>query len=249
MTHIYQGVVINQRSFRDDDLLVDIYTSQRGKLTTLVKGGKKILSKLRSGIEVLNWVEIMVAEGRNFTRLAAVNSLASWPNLRQDFTSLTLALALVEVVDKITGEAVREDEVYHLLLHWLGWLDNNHPSQEEGLFWFYLVSLRLLARAGYDFLLDRCSQCDRLFDLQTKVYYSATGVVCEGCHTGNDLLLEQKLYQLLEKFLHKWLIDKIGEESIFVTYQDKRKELAKIGEEQLKQVIERPLLVFNLLTI
>ncbi len=249
MTHIYQGVVINQRSFRDDDLLVDIYTSQRGKLTTLVKGGKKILSKLRSGIEVLNWVEIMVAEGRNFTRLAAVSSLSSWPNLRQDFTNFTLALALVEVVNKITGEAVQEDEVYHLLLYWFTWLENNNPSKEEGLFWFYLVSLRLLARVGYDFLLDHCSQCVRLFDLQTKVYYSANGLICKDCHTDKDLLLEQKLYQLLKKFLHQWSIEKIGDRSIFVTYQDKRKELEKVGEGQLKQVMEQRLSVFDLLTI
>ncbi len=249
MTHIYQGVVINQRSFRDDDLLVDIYTSQRGRLTALVKGGKKILSKLRSGIEVLNWVEIMVAEGRNFTRLAAVNSLASWPKLRQDFTTLTLALALVEVVDKITGEAVQEDEVYHLLLYWFGWLENNHPGKEEGTFWFYLVSLRLLARAGYDFLVDSCSQCGGSFDSQAKIYYSTTGIVCERCHTGDDLLLEQKLYQLLEKFLHQWPIDRIGEQSIFAAYQDKRKELEKVGEGQLKQVIEQRLSVFDLFII
>jgi len=249
MTHIYQGVVINQRSFKDDDLLIDIYTAQRGKLTVLVKGGRKILSKLRSGIEILNWVEVMVAEGRSFSRLAAANSLAVWPRLRKNLTNLSLALALVEIVDKITVEAVKEDEICYLLLRWFEWLENNRPSEEEGLFWLYLLGLRLLARAGYGLPFTHCFKCEKLFDPQLRFYFSSSwGVVCENCHHTFDLLLDKKLYDLLNRFLYEWSLDQVGDNRIFVDYQEVGEELRAIGEWRLKQVVERQLSVFALLS-
>ncbi len=180
MTSIHQGFVLNQRYFRESDLIVSIYTLEKGKVELVVRGGKKVLSKLRPGIELMNWVEIMMAPGKNFSYLASVNPLSSWPQLRTDLRRLSLGLSTVELLDKITVEMSEKREVYYLLQEWFKWLNSNDYQSVVGYISFYYLALKWLSLLGYGLPSNRCNSCSN--KLQSDEFYlSLQGLFCQKC--------------------------------------------------------------------
>lgn len=180
MTNIYQGVVLSQRYFRESDLVVVIYTLEKGKIELVVRGGKKILSKLRGGVELMNWVEIMMAPGKNFSYLASVNLLSSWPYLRTDLSRLSLGLSTVELLDKITVEMSEKKNIYYLLLEWLRWLNSADYQPVVGYVSFYYLALKWLSLLGYGLPGNKCTSCSNSLG-PLEFYLSSQGLFCHKC--------------------------------------------------------------------
>ena len=147
MTSTTDAIILSYIRYRDYDRLYTVYTREFGKLAILARGANKITSKLASHLEIGNLSRLMVASGRGFDILAQARARQSFANIRLDSARLTIALALVEMVDKLTEARHQDTEVFDLLARALFALSQNKEVIARDFLYHY--SLRLLTVLGY----------------------------------------------------------------------------------------------------
>lgn len=128
-TYATTGLVLQVRPHRESSRLYTIYTRDFGKIEAVATGSLKISSKLAPHLLPLNEVEIMVAKGKVWDRLAGaklVRQLVTINNSR----NVVLGQGYLEVVAALTGWGQGQANLYELLVQ--GLLDlNKLPSDEK----------------------------------------------------------------------------------------------------------------------
>jgi DNA repair protein RecO len=125
MTKTYQieAVVLSRRDYGEADRIITLFTKQRGKLTLLAKGVRKLSSKRLGSLEMGTLIKAMAIHGRSMDILSQTVILSSYPSLKQDLSSITRLYQLLEVVDKLTGEDQEHPQVYQVLVDTLARLN------------------------------------------------------------------------------------------------------------------------------
>lgn len=152
MTTILHGVVLQNRPLGEYDLQTTLFTKEIGRVDVLVKGARRVRSKLRGHLEVANDVEIMVAAGRRGWRLAGCRTVNSRMALRSSLQRLTIALALIEAVLFLQAPDEFDERVYTTLNEWLDYAAGVDVTRSPGKLRLQvqLAIWKLLAFAGYE---------------------------------------------------------------------------------------------------
>jgi len=197
VTFVTTGIVLGHRPFRDYDLFCTIYSADRGKFDVLMRGARRTRSKLRSGMEMLNVVDVMVARGVNWQHLAGTQTKSAWPLLKQDYDKIIFALALVESVEVLTDEGVADGRIFSLLRDWFKFLNEYKISDNTPLF-FYLVVWQLCKYSGYGPLVTQCLRCNGDITPDDQ-YFSVSegGLVCNNCRRESDRLVSTAAIKLI----------------------------------------------------
>jgi len=121
----FKGIVIKKSDFQESDKIISIYTEELGKINFMLKGGKKILSKMSPHLELFNHVCVNYAEGKNFKIITGVEVLNSFPGIKKSFEKIETALRIADHFNKyIIGEAT-DPELFKFLIRNLTQLNNN----------------------------------------------------------------------------------------------------------------------------
>ena len=173
-----EGLVLRAMSLGEADRLVTVLTPALGKLRATVRGARRVTSRLGGHVDILNHVQLSLAQGRQLDVITGAESLESFRPLKDDLERVALALYLMELADALLPEGAPHPVVYHLLLGSLRLL--NRPG--DSTFLPRYVELRLLMDAGYQPELRRCLVCG--VELQPGRHRYAPGlggVVCGAC--------------------------------------------------------------------
>lgn len=87
---VSDAIVLDRRPSGESDLLVDLFTKDLGRIKAKVTSGRKILSKLSSSLDSLNFVEMRIIEKKNFTVADAVIK-QQFPHLKESELALSAA--------------------------------------------------------------------------------------------------------------------------------------------------------------
>lgn len=123
-----EGIVLKRRNFGEADRILTVFTLQRGKLSVLAKGVRRIISRRAGNVELLNRVSMFLHPGKNFLILTEAESLETYPKLKEDLTLSTYAFHILELVDKLTAENQENRVLYPELVGVLKRL-SRHPRQ------------------------------------------------------------------------------------------------------------------------
>lgn len=187
-TYRTQGIVLARVAFREDDERVTVYTPDRGKLTLVARGAKKLKSKLAAHIEPLCLAELMVVRGRGYDYLGAAASRECFSDLKNDFDKIGAAAEVVRLMNRAVKEGESDPALFSLLEELLrGVNGSKQPERCELL--AVAFTLKMLDQLGYRPELYRCIVCgERLlaggnyFDLERH------GVVSRACRRGSKTL-------------------------------------------------------------
>ena len=183
-TYTTTGIVLKRRDYQENDRLFCLYTKDFGKIDVLAKGTKKIVSKLNSYMEPFYLVNVMVAKGKVFDKLANCNLIKSYQNLRQDLFGFALINYLAEITDDlIVGQTLKKDK-FELLLNCLDILNDNISklAKENLLMITNVYNLKILNMLGYQPEIKRCLNCHKGILLTKNIFdFSKGGIICEDC--------------------------------------------------------------------
>jgi len=173
--------VLKHADLGEADRLLTLYTADQGKIKALVKGARKLTSKLAGYVEPLTHCSLMLAQGRNMDTITQAQIIESFPLIRNDLRRIAQASYLVELVDAFTPERVSNYPIYTLLLNSLRWLSKT--SRVEILFRYF--ELQLLGYLGYRPQLQECLNCRaKLEPVENFFSASGGGMLCPNCaHT------------------------------------------------------------------
>ncbi len=109
------SIVIGAKNYGEADVIVTLYTKEKGKVVAIAKGARKLTSKKRSALLLFCKVNCEVIETKGMGIIREAKLVTSFEEFRTDLRKVSLAYFFCEVTRKITPENVPQAEIYILL--------------------------------------------------------------------------------------------------------------------------------------
>ena len=180
MSLLTEGLVLRTTVCAEADLIVSLYTRERGKLHVLAKHALKSFRRFPGQLELFNHLEVSLRASRrpDLPLLESSRLLEDFPRLRPHLGKVAAAGMLAEVAEIASGEFDPDPPVFAILLQAFRRLDRE--ARPEPILWASL--LRLLDRLGYRPALTNCARCQQPLP-ERGLYFSAAagGALCAAC--------------------------------------------------------------------
>ncbi len=123
-----EGVILKRRNLGEADRILTVFSLQKGKISVLAKGVRRITSRRSGNVELLNRSLMYLHQAKTFLILTEASSLNTFQKIKADLTLSTYAYHIIELVDKLTAENQENRILYEYLVEVLKRLDRK-PRQ------------------------------------------------------------------------------------------------------------------------
>lgn len=188
------ALIISRKDYRENDLLVNLYSQEKGKQTLLVRGAKKFKSKLASHIEPLTVSEILIINTKSLNYLASAKSKETFSLIKSSYTKLALAGKVLNIFNQSVKENEADRKLFNFLVLWLKKLELAKKEDLEYLFLLFMI--RFLDILGYLPNFTNCQKCQKkLISGQQIFSFSSGSLLCRNCQQNKS---DQDFYKLSE---------------------------------------------------
>jgi DNA repair protein RecO (recombination protein O) len=181
-----KGIVLRSMRYGEADRILDLYTPERGLVSTVAKGIRRTKSRFGGRLEPLSCVDFLAYGGRTLDTITQAEVLRSFHGVREDLARLEVAGSMVATVRALAGGDEADRRLFNLLYHALDALETREKGHEAMRSAF---ALKLSILAGYAPQLDACLSCDLdLDEADAEIPYYAPdlgGALCRGCRSEN----------------------------------------------------------------
>jgi len=191
-----EAIVLRRRDFGEADRILTLFTRDRGKISAIAKGVRRIASRKSGHVELFTHTGLLLAQGRNLDIVTQAETIQPFRAVRDDLIRTTYAYHIAELVDRLSAEGVPSPMVFDLLREMLAALaEVEDPSLAARHF-----EMRLLGLLGYRPQLANCVDCGADVDAGGNAFGpDAGGVLCPACasrHT-DALPLGERTFRVL----------------------------------------------------
>lgn len=195
-----EGIILASDYYKDRDRILTVYTKDMGKIRAICRGSRKITSKLAPHLKVLDWVNLMLFDGKALVTVTGASEIKSFSNLKNNLASSLIALYSAELVASSTLEKLPDEKIFSLLVDLFEYLDlknidkNTAPASEEVVLAFKLKLLDILGLRPMEILeeyKDGLRIIEENFSCLENIGWQALG--------------EEKLAKLLDRSLEDML--------------------------------------------
>lgn len=137
------GIVINKRTYKDNDLFVTLLTPNYGKINCLAKGAKNIKSRRLGNLQLGNIVKASLYEKDNFTWLSESTSIKSFLQTNKNLVQLNLLFLFLEFINQLVAENQNIPKVYETCQKIISAIDKNQLKH------FILNEINLIKILGF----------------------------------------------------------------------------------------------------
>ncbi len=149
----FEAIVLKKINYKDTDRIYTLLSKERGKISVLAKGVRRINSKRSGSLDTMNQVVVGIAENSaGFMTLTEVKSINSFKNVKEDLDRSLAGYYMLELVNESVEEESEGYEVFELLKTMLEKL--NDPEMKIGFVIgkFEFMLMRIL---GYELSLEK----------------------------------------------------------------------------------------------
>ncbi len=207
-----EAIVLTRLNYGDTSIIAAFYTKEYGRLSGILKGGRSSKSKIGSAVNPLNHLEIVLykKDTRELQLVSGASIISHFPGIKDDFEKLQYALAVIELLKKLTPENESNYRLFSGTVRILSLLDT---LNEEPLVTFGRFFLFFLADSGYEPQLEKCASCGRSkFANENLAYNYDLGIFCEQCSRENlySYTIDMELFNYLLCLKYNKQADKIS---------------------------------------
>ena len=171
------GIIISRRDHGEKDLLLDIFTLERGRIRIIVRGTKKPSSTLRRAAELFNEGIFTIIPRRTFSLLEHWEPIETFEPIKHDLEKLSLGFYLLRMLNELTREEDPEPKLYFLLKNLLLLIQNTkHCCIIKTIY-----DIGFLEVSGYSLSWQECRGCGKPVKSNCYLNISAGGLVCTEC--------------------------------------------------------------------
>ena len=174
-----EAIVLRHRDWGEADRLLALYTRQRGKVSAVAKGARKIRSRKAGHLQPFTRITLQLARARGPYIITQVETLDAYLPLREDLNLTGNASYIVELLDRFTYDEEESNlAIFNLLNYSL-----NRLSRGDDI-WTVIryYEMRLLDYLGFRPRLFHCAGCEAEIKAEEQ-FFSAEqgGVLCPTC--------------------------------------------------------------------
>jgi len=177
----FPAVILNRTNYGEADLIVTFLSGEHGKMSGLARYGRKSRKRFGNVLSSLALVKLDITSipGRELVRLERGDTIRTFDEVAHDINRLALAGYALELVDSFCAPHDPAQEIFHLLVWFLGRLDSGERPEEN----IFIFQLRLLKLAGFGPNIFACSVCGRSVNEGQPVVLKSEhgGLVCRHC--------------------------------------------------------------------
>lgn len=128
--HLYrlEAVVLKRKNIGEADRLITFFSKEKGKITAVAKGIRRIHSRRGPHLEVFSRVVVMLHRGSRLDTITEVTSLNTFPALRKHLQRVNAAYILSDLIDSLTPEHQEHRDVFEQIVEALGSLEASGPT-------------------------------------------------------------------------------------------------------------------------
>ena len=168
------AIVLKHRDYGEADRLLTIYTRQKGKLTVIAKGVRKVRSQKGGHLEPFTHASLQLAVGRTWNLVSQAEAQDIFANLTADLETIGYASYIVELVDRFAYEEEENPQIFTLLKSTLTRLNaGDHPAQLVVRYF----EIRLLDVLGFRPELQTCVVTGEQIQPENQYFSAALGGV------------------------------------------------------------------------
>lgn len=187
------------------DRFITLYTAERGKITCLAKGIRKISSKRGSHAEILNAVEVQLWKSRHHYYLTACKNDVAFSTIKTEMAGLASAFFMIELLDRLTMEEHPLPGIFELLEKTLSLMEF---SPEDHVFLREVFLLKLLKELGYMTSFRSCSRCQKKLPLEEAyIDKKESQVFCKNCKGKKSFQREIEILPLEDLKLMNFILE------------------------------------------
>lgn len=123
-----EGIILKRRNLGEADRILTVFSLQKGKISVLAKGVRRITSRRSGNVELLNRSLMYLHPAKSFLILTEASTLDSFSKIKSDLTLSTYAYHIIELIDKLTAENQENYKLYTELVEVLRRLERK-PRQ------------------------------------------------------------------------------------------------------------------------
>jgi len=116
MSVLLESIVLKRFPVGESDNHYNLLTSEMGKIRVLVRGGRKIKSKLSPHLDGFSLVDILLIEGRNGYSLAGAKIKQDFRRLAKVDFLLSSASIFLSIIDHVLPENAKDEDIFQLTL-------------------------------------------------------------------------------------------------------------------------------------
>jgi DNA repair protein RecO (recombination protein O) len=112
-----EAVNIKSNNAGEADKIITLFSKGRGKIRAVAKGARRPTSKFGGRLEIFAYNHLQLATARNLDIISQCETIESFYKLREDREKLNAGFYMVRLIDIITEDRQRNDELFDLLLN------------------------------------------------------------------------------------------------------------------------------------
>lgn len=151
-----EAIVLKNIKYQDADKIFTLFTKERGKLSALAKGVRKITSRRAGSLDTLSYLKIQISphiSGQNY--ITETELLKSFKTIKSDYVLTKIAFYLTELIDIGVWADENTTEVFDLIISTLTKLETagNSKSANNGDNLGIIVNkfeIKLMQLLGYE---------------------------------------------------------------------------------------------------
>ena len=183
-----EALLVRSIPYGESDLIVQLLTESDGRLSAIVRGGRKSQKRVGGALEPFHTIRVEIDDrGREISTLKEARIAKVRANIAKSLDALDAGGAALRWARQLCPTRTPEPGAWATLMHLLDELDAGaaHPRVELAA-----AALRLIADVGYALDLDRCVGCGKPRPPGRPAYVDASrgGIVCTACGGARRLL-------------------------------------------------------------
>lgn len=173
------ALLLRACDYGENDKIVTLLTSDRGKLSAGVKGVKKAGAKLRFAAQPFCFAEYVLAGRGERNTVVSASLHDGFYSLREDVSKYYAAACVCEACDRLSYEAA---ESGYFLLAAVDAL--RRIGEDDPAFALVVFLCKALELAGYPVRAENCALCGKPLSGRMRFDFSSGAFCCEDCGVG-----------------------------------------------------------------
>ncbi len=160
-----KAIVLRRTNYQEADRILNVLTSDHGKVSVIAKGARRSKSKLAGGIELFAVNTLSYIKGKSdLHTLTSSRVDKQFSEIGKNIERTMKAYDFIKAIDRVVAENADESEYFDVLAEGLSGLNDDNVSIELSELWFYM---HMLLRSGIQPDLQQDSAGEKLLPDQT----------------------------------------------------------------------------------
>ncbi len=193
--YIVNGIVLSAADYKENDILITLFTAELGKIKAILKGAKQPKAKLKYAGQQFCFAEWVLVKRGEFFTVTSVSVTDAFFDITTDYDKFLNASTLLEICGHILKPAMISETLFVALLKALKYIVYENIDANLVLSKFMLETLTI---SGYGLNFKACGVCDMPIAGDVILSASTNEFCCVSCSGGFGKNITKKCYGLLK---------------------------------------------------